>query len=239
MSFPDNLPAVWREKLRPLKNEPFFKQLTTFLKSEYQTKKIIYPAQKNILRAIQNLDLPEVKVVILGQDPYHGVGQAIGFSFAVPNELMPKPPSLKNIFKELESDLGIKVDKNLSDLTGWVKQGVLLLNTVLTVEAGAPLSHRDKGWEIFTDRVISELNAREKPLVFVLWGSHAQKLKTKINLSKHVVLESAHPSPLSAHRGFMGSKIFSKINECLRKFGETPIRWELISAPDEKNNRNA
>jgi uracil-DNA glycosylase len=230
VNFPNDLPPVWQRILSPLKKEPYFKKLSTFLKSEVDAKKIIYPAGKNILRALQSLDLPEVKVVILGQDPYHGKDQAIGFSFAVPNELTPKPPSLKNIFKELQSDLAIAIPENLSDLTGWVSQGVLLLNTVLTVRAGEPLSHRDHGWEQFTDQVIRELNLREKPLVFVLWGSHAQKFKSQIDSSKHAVLESAHPSPLSAYRGFLGSKIFSRVNQCLRKFGETPIRWEQISA---------
>jgi uracil-DNA glycosylase len=228
VSFLNDLPPVWCRVLSPLKNELYFKNLSAFLASEHRAKKVIYPAEENVLRALQSLDLPDVKVVILGQDPYHGKDQAIGFSFAVPNELMPKPPSLKNIFKELESDLGFSVPKNLSDLTGWVRQGVLLLNTVLTVEAGKPLSHRDCGWEQFTDEVIRELNARESPLVFVLWGSHAQKFKSQIDQSKHAVLESAHPSPLSAYRGFLGSKIFSRVNQCLRKFGETPISWEQI-----------
>jgi uracil-DNA glycosylase len=230
--FPDNLPPVWREKLKSLTSEVFFKKLTQFLKEEYQAKKIIYPARENVLRALQELDLPKVKVVILGQDPYHGPRQAIGLSFAVPNDLFPKPPSLKNIFKELQSDLQISLPEGKSDLSGWVKQGVLLLNTVLTVEAATPLSHRDQGWEAFTDRVLSELNARENPLVFVLWGSHAQKLKAKIDLKKHAVLESVHPSPLSAYRGFFGSKVFSKINQKLIQFGETPIDWSRVSILD-------
>ena len=233
--FPENLPSGWRKKLSPLVEEPFFKNLTSFLKSQYEKKKTIYPAQKNILRALQELDLPDVKVVILGQDPYHGPNQAIGFSFAVPNELNPKPPSLQNIFKELSSDLGITISKNQSDLSGWVEQGVLLLNTVLTVEASKPLSHRDRGWETFTDAVIAHLNESEKPLVFILWGSHAQKYKSKINLEKHAVIESPHPSPLSAHRGFFGSRAFSRTNEYLKKFGRRQIDWAKTSKskPDE------
>jgi uracil-DNA glycosylase len=231
--FPENLPPVWREKLSPIKTATFFKDLTQFLKNEYSAGKIIYPARQHVLRALQELDLPAVKVVILGQDPYHGPDQAIGFSFAVPNELRKKPPSLQNIFKELKSDLGITPEPGLSDLTGWVKQGVLLLNTVLTVEAAQPLSHRDRGWEQFTDQIITELNAREKPLVFILWGSHAQKFKAKIDLKKHIVLESAHPSPLSAHRGFMGSKIFSKTNAALEKLGIKPIDWSKVSVKPE------
>jgi uracil-DNA glycosylase len=234
VSFPNNLPPVWKEKLATLKDEIFFRDLTRFLKSEYHAKKVIFPDRKNVLRALQCVDLPQVKVVILGQDPYHGLGQAIGLSFAVPNELKPKPPSLKNIFKEIESDLKVKLPANESDLSGWVLQGVLLLNTVLTVESGQPLSHRDQGWEIFTDRILTLLNERKKPIVFVLWGSHAQKMKAKIDLSRHAVLESAHPSPLSAHRGFLGSKVFSKINQLLVKFHETPIDWTCISLSQPK-----
>lgn len=228
--FPENLPPVWREKLAPLKDESFFKGLTQFLKTEFKAGKTIYPALPNILRALQELDLPKVKVVIIGQDPYHGPGQAIGFSFAVPNELFPKPPSLQNIFKELQSDLGITIPKGQSDLTGWVAQGVLLLNTVLTVEASQPLSHRDRGWEKFTHQIISELNARKEPMVFVLWGSHAQKFKAIIDRSRHVILESPHPSPLSAHRGFLGSKVFSKTNAELLRLGMKPIDWSKISS---------
>lgn len=226
----ENLPKVWKEKLSLLQSEPFFKSLSQFLKSEHEAKKTIYPATEHIYRALESVDLPDVKVVILGQDPYHGPGQAIGFSFAVPNQLRIKPPSLKNIFKEIESDLSVKIPAGQSDLTGWVDQGVLLLNTVLTVEAGQPLSHREKGWEKVTDRIIGELNARKEPIVFILWGSHAQKFKSKIDLNRHVVLESAHPSPLSAYRGFLGSKIFSKANAELKKLGLKPIHWEKISS---------
>ena len=227
--FPNNLPPVWKEKIEPLAQEPFFKKLTAFLKAEYQAKKIIYPARPNILRALQELDLPRVKVVILGQDPYHGPGQAIGFSFAVPNDLFPKPPSLQNIMKELQEDLKISVPKEQSDLTGWVHQGVLLLNTVLTVEASKPLSHRDQGWEKFTDRVMEILGARKEPIVFILWGSHAQKMKAKIDLSRHAVIESPHPSPLSSYRGFFGSRPFSRTNAYLKQWGKKPIQWEKIS----------
>jgi uracil-DNA glycosylase len=227
-SFPDNLPPIWREKLKPVKNEAFFKRLCDFLKAEYKAKKVIYPESKNVLRALQDVDLPEVRVVILGQDPYHGPGQAIGRSFAVPNDIYPKPPSLKNILKELQDDLKVKVDEKESDLSGWAAQGVLLLNTLLTVEASKPFSHRDQGWERFTDRIISVLNERDKPIVFVLWGAHAQKLKAKIDLKKHIVMETPHPSPLSAYRGFFGSKIFSRMNEALRHSGQTPIAWEQI-----------
>ncbi len=174
--------------------------------------------------------LDAVRVVILGQDPYHGPGQAIGMSFAVPNALQPKPPSLKNIFKELESDLATRIDPARSDLSGWAAQGVLLLNSVLTVEAGEPLSHRDQGWEKFTDHVMEILNRRERGIVFVLWGAAAQKKKTMIDLSRHVVIESVHPSPLSAHRGFFGSKPFSKANEALTsRLGMPAIDWSRTS----------
>jgi len=149
--FSNSLPPVWKEKLSGVEGESFFKDLTRFLKAEYQASKTIYPSRENVMRALKELDLPSVKVVILGQDPYHGADQAIGFSFAVPNHLFPKPPSLVNIFKELESDLQVKISRENSDLTGWVEQGVLLLNTVLTVEASKPLSHRDRGWEKFTE----------------------------------------------------------------------------------------
>jgi uracil-DNA glycosylase len=219
------LPPTWKQKLQGIQNEPFFKTLDHFLDEEELGNKSIYPEPHNIFRALQELDLPAVKVVILGQDPYHGPNQAIGFSFAVPNDLKKKPPSLKNIFKELKSDLNIEVEGGQSDLTGWVAQGMLLLNTVLTVESGKPLSHRGRGWEQFTDRVIDELDARAEPMVFVLWGAHAQKLKSKINVKRHVVIESAHPSPLSAYRGFFGSKVFSRINEALVKMNYDAIDW--------------
>ena len=227
--FPNYLPPIWKEKLGFILNEPYFKNLTKFLKSEYQARKTIYPARENVMRALKELDLPSVKVVILGQDPYHGTGQAIGFSFAVPNELRPKPPSLVNIFKEIESDLQVKIDTGKSDLTGWVEQGVLLLNTVLTVEAAKPLSHREQGWEQFTDQVITLLGSRLDPMVFILWGSHAQKMKSKINLQVHKVIETPHPSPLSAYRGFLGSKVFSRANAYLKELGKKPIDWTHLS----------
>lgn len=227
--FPDNLSPCWREKLAPVLKEKYFQDLIRFLESQHAAGKVIYPDAPNVFRALQEVDLPEVKVVILGQDPYHGPGQAVGLSFAVPNELFPKPPSLQNILKELQSDLKVTVPKEQSDLTGWVHQGVLLLNTVLTVEKGAPLSHREKGWEKFTDLVVCHLSEREDPMVFILWGSHAQKFKQKIDTRKHELLESAHPSPLSAYRGFMGSRVFSRANALLQKMGKKPIHWERVS----------
>jgi uracil-DNA glycosylase len=228
-TFPKNLPPAWRECLSAQAKQPYFKELTRFLQSEHRGGAKVFPEKKNVLRAIQSLDLPDVKVVILGQDPYHGEGQAIGLSFAVPNSLQKKPPSLQNIFKEIESDLGVKIPKGSSDLSGWVAQGVLLLNSVLTVRAGEAFSHRDRGWEMFTDEVIRALDARDEPVVFLLWGSPAQKKKALIRNPKHCILESAHPSPLSAHRGFLGNRHFSKTNAFLRKIGKKEIRWERVS----------
>lgn len=223
------LPPGWQKTLEPVLQEEFFKNLISFLANERQARKNIFPAVENIFAALEKLDYANVKVVILGQDPYHGAGQAIGLSFAVPNEFYPKPPSLQNIFKELQSDLEISLQKGHSDLLGWVKQGVLLLNTVLTVEENTPLSHRNQGWEQFTNRIIAVLSERKEPMIFILWGSHAQKLKASIDQSKHFVIESAHPSPLSAYRGFFGSKVFSRVNEILVKNKQSPIRWEEIS----------
>lgn len=230
-SFPENLPPRWRTRLAPEAAQSYFKSLTRFLVGEYQRKTPIYPPRPWILRALQKVDYDAVKVVILGQDPYHGQGQAIGLSFGVPNELSPKPPSLQNIFKELQSDLGVPLPPNQSDLTGWADQGVLLLNTVLTVRHGQAFSHRDQGWETFTDRIIQLLNEREEPLVFLLWGAAASRKKALITNSRHCIVESAHPSPLSAHRGFLGSRPFSKINAILtQKLGQAPIDWARISS---------
>lgn len=227
--FPENLPSAWREVLSFEKDRPYFQKLTQFLIAEHRSQQTVYPASENILRALQLVDLPDVKVVILGQDPYHGAGQAIGLSFAVPNELRPKPPSLQNIFKEIESDLGVRLNPNESDLSGWVSQGVLLLNSVLTVRAHQAFSHRDQGWETFTDRVIECLGEREEPIVFLLWGAAAQKKKELLKSKKHFTLESPHPSPLSAHRGFLGCRHFSKTNQILEKIGKRPIDWTKIT----------
>jgi uracil-DNA glycosylase len=211
--------------LSPEWEKPYFRELQNFLQEERDSSVPIFPPESLVLRALQMLDYEEVRVVILGQDPYHGAGQAIGLSFAVPTELRPKPPSLVNIFKEIASDLQVTPDVTKSDLLGWVDQGVLLLNTVLTVRANEAFSHRKKGWETFTDRIISELGARESPLVFVLWGAAAQKKKGLIAGRGHLILESAHPSPLSAHRGFFGSKPFTKINAWLVSRRLEPIDW--------------
>ena len=195
-----------------------------FVKEEYKNK-TIYPKPNEVFNAFRYTDFDNVKVVILGQDPYHGPNQAEGLSFSVSDDVL-KPPSLKNIFKELESDLGIPFPKHNS-LKPWAKQGVLLLNAVLTVEEHKPASHKGKGWEIFTDDVIDILNKREKPIVFILWGAFARSKKSLITNKQHYIIESAHPSPFSARNGFFGSKPFSKTNKFLREKGLEEIDWSV------------
>ncbi len=202
----------------------YFYNLLKFVKGEY-ARKTIYPAKKEVFRAFRYTPYKNVKVVILGQDPYHGEGQAEGLSFSVPKGIR-KPPSLVNIFKELESDLGIPVSDSGS-LVPWAKQGVLLLNTVLTVIKDQAASHKDIGWETFTDEVIKKINEKEEPVVFILWGSYARSKKKYITNSKHLIIESAHPSPLSAYNGFFGSKPFSKTNDFLIKNNLKPIDWHI------------
>lgn len=201
-------------------NKEYFKKLGIFVKNEYKHK-IVFPPYENIFDALRFTDYDDVLVVILGQDPYHGLGEAHGLSFSVHNNVK-MPPSLLNIFKELYSDLGIK--RTNTDLTDWAKQGVLLLNSIMTVEQDKPLSHKDKGWEIFTDTIIKKLNEREEPVIFVLWGSFARSKKEFITNNQHYIIESPHPSPLSASRGFFGSKPFSKINNYLGKRNKK-INW--------------
>lgn len=201
-----------------------YQSLKQFLAREYQ-ETIVYPEMHHIWQAFEWTPYNEVKVVILGQDPYHGPNQAHGLSFSVLPDVK-IPPSLVNIYKELESDLGVP-RANHGYLETWAKQGVLLLNTVLTVRAGQAHSHKGKGWEELTDAVIKKLSDRDKPMVFILWGSPSIKKRALIDETKHVVLTAVHPSPLSAYRGFFGSKPFSKTNEALIKFGENPINWQL------------
>ena len=210
----------WDIVLKDEFKKEYFKNLGIFVKREYK-EKTIFPPYENIFDALRFTDYDDVLVVILGQDPYHGLGEAHGLSFSVHNNVK-MPPSLLNIFKELYSDLKIK--RTNSDLTDWAKQGVLLLNSIMTVEKDKPLSHKDKGWEIFTDTIIKKLNEREEPIVFVLWGSFARSKKEFITNKNHYIIESAHPSPLSASRGFLGSKPFSKINIFLSKRGKK-IDW--------------
>jgi len=199
----------------------YFRRLGIFVKQEYKTK-TIFPPYKNIFNALRFTDYDDVKVVILGQDPYHGENEAHGLSFSVQKGVK-RPPSLNNIFKELYDDLKIKRDEN--DLTDWAKQGVLLLNSIMTVVKDSPLSHKEKGWETFTDNIIRYLNDREKPVIFVLWGSYARSKKVLITNKQHLILEAPHPSPLSASRGFFGSKPFSKINNFLEKNKIEKINW--------------
>lgn len=211
----------WDVVLHDEFQKDYFKKLGCFIKSEYNTKQI-FPEYKDIFNALRYTDYDDVKVVILGQDPYHGDHEAHGLSFSV-QEGVPMPPSLQNIFKELESDIG--VSRTCSDLTDWAKQGVLLLNSIMTVVRNSPLSHKEKGWEIFTDTIIRKLNEREKPVVFIFWGSYARSKKALITHSKHKIIESVHPSPLSAYRGFFGSKPFSKANAFLIEQGMGEIKW--------------
>ena len=214
----------WDIKLKDEFKKEYFTNLMNFIKNEYKTK-TIYPKQNEVFNAFRYTDFNNVKVVIIGQDPYHGPNQAEGLSFSVSNEVL-KPPSLQNIFKELESDLGIPFPKHNS-LKPWAKQGVLLLNAVLTVEEHKPTSHKDKGWETFTDDVIKIINKKQQPVVFILWGAFARSKKSLITNPKHLIIESAHPSPFSARNGFFGSKPFSKTNEFLRKNHLKEIDWRI------------
>ena len=194
------------------------------LKKEYK-EKTIYPKQNEVFNAFRYTDFNNVKVVILGQDPYHGPHQAEGLSFSVSNEVL-KPPSLQNIFKELESDLGIQFPK-ANSLKPWARQGVLLLNAVLTVEEHKPTSHKDKGWEEFTDDIIKIINTKKDPVVFILWGAYARNKKSLITNPNHLIIESAHPSPFSARNGFFGSKPFSRTNKFLKEHGIEEIDWRI------------
>lgn len=202
--------------------KPYYQNLREILKREYATGRV-YPPMHDIFNALKYTSFADVKVVIIGQDPYHGAGQAHGLCFSV-KEGVPPPPSLKNMFKELQTDVG-KPTPPTGELTDWARQGVLLLNTVLTVREGQPTSHKDIGWEIFTDRVIAELNRKETPVVFLLWGAHAQRKAQIITNPIHVKLATVHPSPLSASRGFFGCRHFSKTNEILLQNGLAPIEW--------------
>lgn len=211
----------WKEFLESEFNKPYFKELSSFLHDEYECK-TIFPPKKLVFSAFTT-NLDDVKVVILGQDPYHTPGAAEGLAFSVPSS-QPIPPSLINIYKEIDSDIGHHNNPSGS-LRNWQKQGVLLLNTVLTVEAHRPKSHSGKGWETFTTAVISYLNSNKDNLVFILWGRDARNKKSLINSSKHLILEAAHPSPLSAYNGFFGCKHFSSCNKYLEEHNKTPIEW--------------
>ena len=213
----------WQRHLKGEFEKPYFKELAAFVKQEY-INELVYPPPKKIFRAFDLCPFEQVKVVILGQDPYYGARQANGLCFAVEDGVQ-LPPSLKNIFKEIASDLGQPLVHKSGDLSRWATQGVLLLNATLTVRAHLAGSHQAKGWEAFTDAAIKALSEEREHLVFILWGNYAKQKGAHIDRSKHLVLESAHPSPLSAHNGFFGSKPFSKTNTYLSKHNQTPIDW--------------
>ena len=219
-----NIGNDWDEVLSDLFQSENYKKIREFLKEEYSTY-TIYPSMYDIFNAFKMTPYKSIKAVILGQDPYHEPNQAHGLCFSVKDGCVP-PPSLINIFKEMKSDLGLQPPKN-GDLTKWAERGVLLLNTTLTVRRGAANSHSKCGWTAFTDEVIKKISAREKPVVFILWGGNARAKKPLIDTERHCIVESAHPSPLSCYNGFFGSKPFSKTNEFLERVGEEPIDWNL------------
>ncbi len=224
-----DLEPSWSARLEGEFSKPYMSQLSDFLHAEKLAKKEIYPRETEYFFALNKTPFENVKVVILGQDPYHGPGQAHGLSFSVPPGV-PIPPSLKNIYKELQFDIGAPAPVH-GYLESWAKQGVLLLNATLSVESGKAGSHQKQGWEQFTDAVIDHLNREKEHLVFVLWGAYAQKKCAVIDRKRHLVLESVHPSPLSSHRGFFGSRPFSKINKYLKLYDITPIDWALPDSP--------
>lgn len=221
----DKLHPSWQAAIGQEFDQPYMQALRAFLQQEEMTGKVIYPPSPLIFNAFNHTPFEQVRVVIIGQDPYHGPGQAHGLSFSVPEGIKP-PPSLVNIFKELSADLSVARPSH-GDLSPWAKQGVLLLNATLTVEQANAGSHQKRGWETFTDAAIAALNKHRNGLVFVLWGSHAHKKGVAIDANKHLVLKSVHPSPLSAHRGFFGNHQFSTINQHLTQQGQAPIQWAL------------
>ncbi|MGG1449706.1 uracil-DNA glycosylase [Bacillus licheniformis] len=214
----------WWQQLKDEFDKPYYQELREMLKREY-AEHTVYPEPNDIYNALHYTSYENVKVVILGQDPYHGPGQAHGLSFSVQPGVNP-PPSLKNIFIELQNDIGADIP-NHGSLVSWAKQGVLLLNTVLTVRRGQANSHKGKGWEQLTDSIIDVLNKRDKPVVFILWGRHAQMKKERFDTSKHFIIQSPHPSPFSARNGFFGSRPFSRANQYLEQIGDEPIDWSL------------
>ncbi len=216
----------WKEMLKEEFKTTWFSQVVTFIKTEINAGKTIYPPGPLIFNAFNQTPFDEVKVVILGQDPYHGRGQAHGLSFSVPAGIKP-PPSLVNIFKELRQDTGVSVPPGFGNLTAWAKQGVLLLNAALTVRAGEPFSHARYGWAEFTDAVIKKISDHKEHVVFLLWGKFAQEKQPLIDETKHFVLKAAHPSPFSADKGFFGCRHFSKTNELLQSSGQSPVDWKL------------
>ncbi|MCF7830532.1 uracil-DNA glycosylase [Candidatus Gracilibacteria bacterium] len=217
--------ASWLKVLQDEFQKPYFQELKEFLVQEIKSGKKIFPPPSQIFSAFDFCPFDNVKVVILGQDPYHGTGQAHGLCFSV-NKQVPIPPSLQNIYKEIHDDLGLPIPSH-GNLESWARQGVLLLNTTLTVQKSNPMSHAGKGWEEFTDRVIQEISDRKEGVVFLLWGRHAQTKGQNIDRNKHSVLTAPHPSPFSVHSGFFGCKHFSQTNEILKKLEKNPINWEI------------
>jgi len=217
---------TWKDALSHEKAQPYFQQILQFVEQERAAGKIIFPPQKDVFNAFRHTEFSDVKVVILGQDPYHGPGQAHGLCFSVLPGIK-TPPSLNNMYKELARDIPGFAIPNHGHLTAWAEQGVLLLNTVLTVEQGQAHSHAKIGWERFTDAVIAQLNAHRSDIVFLLWGSHAQKKGSMIDTQRHHILKTTHPSPLSAHRGFLGCGHFSATNHILEQQGHQPINWQI------------
>lgn len=216
----------WKAVLRDEFEKPYFRELVHFLKTEKAAGKVIFPKGADIFNAFEQTPFEALKIVLLGQDPYHGPGQAHGLSFSVQKGIKP-PPSLVNIFKEIQSDIGINILGQSGDLTAWARQGVLLLNASLTVRSGEPMSHAQCGWAAFTDAVIEKISELKENVVFLLWGKFAGEKQVLINTSKHYILKAAHPSPFSADKGFFGCKHFSKTNELLVKHGLEPINWQL------------
>jgi len=218
--------SSWKQVLAEQFEQPYFGEFRQFLQQEKAQRKTIYPPSSLIFNAFNSTPFDKVRVVILGQDPYHGDGQAHGLCFSVPNEIKKLPPSLKNIYKELQNDVGFKIPSH-GNLQKWTTQGVLLLNAILTVEANQPASHQKRGWEELTNAVIKKLSEQREGLIFVLWGNFAQQKATLIETPKHIILKAPHPSPFSAHSGFLGCKHFSQINDILRSKGETQIDWQV------------
>ena len=224
MSLRSSIPAAWQAILEPEFEKPYFAKLEAFLEAERAAHQI-FPPDADVFHALELTAPNAVRVLIVGQDPYHNVGQAHGLAFSVKSGTR-LPPSLLNIYNELEADLAIPKSKS-GNLEAWSRQGVLLLNTSLTVRAHEAASHKNKGWEKLTDAIISGVSSQTQPVVFILWGGHAQKKLPLIDVSRHTVIQSVHPSPLSAHNGFFGSKPFSKVNDALRKAGQMPIDWRV------------
>ncbi|MFM2359824.1 MAG: uracil-DNA glycosylase [Bacteroidota bacterium] len=217
---------TWKTALQPTFSQPYFKQLVQFLKNEKAAGVTIYPSGKNIFNAFSLTPFDQVRVVILGQDPYHNPGQAHGLSFSVPSGIKP-PPSLNNIYKEIQQSLKISMPSHFGDLTAWAEQGVLMLNAILTVRANEPASHSKSGWQLFTDEVIRSISNQKQGIIFLLWGKFAQEKSSLIDGNKHHILKAAHPSPFSADKGFFGCNHFVRVNEILMAQGDAPINWAI------------